>query len=269
MKRFIVLTLLLLFVGVTADAQSRLEHLTVKSEILGVEKNYSIYLPDGYDTSKERYPVLYLLHGAWGNHKSWNRDGGGEQPRITDEQIAAGKAVKMIVVMPDATGIGERRGGKNMGYFNVRNWAYEDFFFKEFIPHIDKTFRTIATKEGRAIAGLSMGGGQSWSIGLKHPEVFANIGIFSSGMFGGVLYKPFDLAVELPELLADPQAFNDNLDLFYISCGETDPRITHTKAAVEAMRENGAEIHFSAFPGGHEWQPWRKSLHELAQMLFK
>ena len=112
MKRLFVIAFVLLGSALSLQAQSRLEHLTVKSEILGVDKPYSVYLPDGYDSSTERYPVLYLLHGAWGNHKSWNRDGGGEQPRITDEMIAAGKAVKMIVVMPDATGIGPRRGGK-------------------------------------------------------------------------------------------------------------------------------------------------------------
>ena len=134
MKKIVLFALSLLAATVTVEAQSRLEHLTVKSEILGVEKSYSIYLPDGYDKSTERYPVLYLLHGAWGNHKSWNRDGGGEQPRITDEMIAKGEAVKMIVVMPDATGIGPRRGGKNMGYFNVRDWSYEDFFFSGVYP---------------------------------------------------------------------------------------------------------------------------------------
>ncbi|MBQ5854649.1 MAG: endo-1,4-beta-xylanase Z, partial [Alistipes sp.] len=172
MKRLFVFAFVLLGSALSLQAQSRLEHLTVKSEILGVEKPYSVYLPDGYDSSTERYPVLYLLHGAWGNHKSWNRDGGGEQPRITDVMIAAGKAVKMIVVMPDATGIGPRRGGKNMGYFNVRDWAYEDFFFQEFIPYIDQKFRTIASKEGRAIAGLSMGGGGSVVYAQRHPEMF-------------------------------------------------------------------------------------------------
>ena len=87
-------------------------------------------------------------------------------------------------------------------------------------------------------------------------------------MFGGVSYAPFDLEKELPEL-ADPKAFNSKLDVFYISCGETDPRITHTQKAVEAMKAKGAEVEFSAFPGGHEWQPWRKSLHEFAQKLWK
>ena len=174
MKRVSIFIISLLAVATAAQAQSRLEHLTVKSEILGVEKNYSVYLPDGYDKGDERYPVLYLLHGAWGNHKSWNRDGGGEQPRITDEMIAAGKAVKMIVVMPDATGIGARRGGKNMGYFNVSNWAYEDFFFQEFLPAMEKKYQAVGDKEHRAVMGLSMGGGGSTVYCQRHPDMFSS-----------------------------------------------------------------------------------------------
>ena len=113
MKKLITLIVLIFASVFAVKAQSQIKELTVKSEILGVEKTYSIYLPDGYEKSTERYPVLYLLHGAWGNHRSWCRDGGGEQPRITDEEIAAGRAKKMIVVMPDASGIGKKRGGKN------------------------------------------------------------------------------------------------------------------------------------------------------------
>ena len=177
----------------------------------------------------------------------------GKTDIIMDKLIAQNAAEPMLIVME----------------FGQSGGDFGRILIEETIPMIDAKYRTIADRKSRAMAGLSMGGGQSWSIGLKHPEVFANIGIFSSGMFGGVTYKPFDLAAELPELLADPDAFNANLDLFYISCGETDPRITHTKTAVEAMREKGADIHFTAFPGGHEWQPWRKSLHELVQMLFK
>ena len=123
-----------------------------------------------------------------------------------------------------------------------------------------------AQKGLMAMAGLSFGGGQSWSIGLKHPEVFSSIGIFSSGMFGGVgpgAYAPFSVESQLPELLADPAAFNAAHDVFYMSCGLGDPRIEHTRKAAEALKAAGAKVHFSAWPGGHEWQPWRKSLHEF------
>ena len=146
MKRLFVCVLSLFAVVAVAEAQSRLEHLTVKSEILGVEKSYSVYLPAGYDTSGERYPVLYLLHGAWGNHKSWNRDGGGEQPRITDEQIAAGNVVKMIVVMPDATGIGARRGSHKNHLKGPKKRTEEDD--KRFAQSFEKLVLVVRTQEG-------------------------------------------------------------------------------------------------------------------------
>ena len=110
------------------------------------------------------------------------------------------------------------------------------------------------------------------TIPMVHPEVFSSIGIFSSGMFGGVgpgAYAPFSVESQLPELLADPAAFNAAHDVFYMSCGLGDPRIEHTRKAAEALKAAGAKVHFTAWPGGHEWQPWRKSLHEFVQLLFK
>ena len=269
MKKFIILALLCLAVGATSQAQSRLEHLTVKSEILGVEKAYSVYLPDGYDTSAERYPVLYLLHGAWGNHKSWNRTGGGEQPRITDEQIAKGEAVKMIVVMPDATtGIGARRGGKNMGYFNVSNWAYEDFFFQEFIPHIDKTFRTIATKEGRAIAGLSMGGGGSVVYAQHHPEMFR--ACYSTSGLLDHRYRVVPTKVDEIEWLwsvahTSPVEFLRQLEKlrtvrWMLDCGDDDSLIQTNLDFYSEMKRAKVNVEFRVRDGVHDWKFWREAL---------
>ena len=273
MKKFIVLALLCLAVGATSQAQSRLEHLTVKSEILGVEKAYSVYLPDGYDSSAERYPVLYLLHGAWGNHKSWNRTGGGEQPRITDEQIAKGEAVKMIVVMPDATGIGERRGGKNMGYFNVSNWAYEDFFFQEFIPHIDKTFRTIATKEGRAIAGLSMGGGGSVVYAQHHPEMFR--ACYSTSGLLDHRYRVVPTKVDEIEWLwsvayTSPVEFLRHATAaeieklhtvrWMLDCGDDDSLIQTNLDFYSEMKRAKVNVEFRVRDGVHDWKFWREAL---------
>ena len=211
-----------------------------------------VYVPAEYDLKpKKRFPVLYLQHGGGEDETGWVRQG--KTDIIMDNLLADKKAEPMLIVME----YGQSRGD------------FSKILLEEVIPMIDSEYRTVAKPEGRAMAGLSFGGGQSWSIGLKHPEVFSNIGIFSSGMFGGVSYAPFDLQREAPELLENPKAFNDNLDVFYISCGETDPRIEPTKAAVELMRSKGAKVHFTAFPGGHEWQPWRKSLHEFVQMLWK
>ena len=213
-----------------------------------------VYVPAGYGTDPaKRYPVLYLQHGGGEDETGWTRQGHAD--RILDNLVAEGLAVPMLVVM-DYGQAGD----------------FSEILINELIPVIDRNFRTIPDAKHRAMAGLSFGGGQSWSIGLKHPEVFSSIGIFSSGMFGGVgrgAYAPFNVESQLPELLADKDAFNAAHDVFYISCGEGDPRITHTRAAAEALKAAGADVHFSAFPGGHEWQPWRKSLHEFVQMLFK
>lgn len=273
MKKIVVLALLCLALGATSQAQSRLEHLTVKSTILGKEKPFSIYLPDGYDTSNERYPVLYLLHGAWGNHKSWNRDGGGEQPRITDEQIAKGEAVKMIVVMPDATGIGARRGGKNMGYFNVQNWAYEDFFFQEFIPYIDQNFRTIATKEGRAIAGLSMGGGGSVVYAQHHPEMF-NACYSTSGLLDH-RYKLVDTPqdeiewrwsvaetspVEFLRHATAEQLEKLRTVRWMLDCGDDDSLIGTNLDFFTEMKREDVPVEFRIRDGVHDWKFWREAL---------
>ena len=213
-----------------------------------------VYVPAEYDSKPEkRYPVLYLQHGGGEDETGWARQG--KTDIILDNLIAAKKAVPMLIVMD---------------YGQAGDFA--EILLNETIPMIDSKYRTIADAKHRAMAGLSFGGGQSWSIGLKHPEVFSSIGIFSSGMFGGVgpgAYAPFSVESQLPELLADPAAFNAAHPVFYISCGEGDPRIEHTRAAAEALKEAGAKVQFTAWPGGHEWQPWRKSLNEFCQLIFK
>lgn len=115
-----------------------------------------------------------------------------------------------------------------------------------------------------------MGGGQSFYIGLRSPEVFANVGVFSTGMFGGIRgASNFDLEKEVPGILSDTKTFNKQFDVFFLSCGEQDPRIEYTRNIVKTMRDGGVEVRFNSYPGDHEWQVWRKSLHEFAQYLFK
>ena len=267
----------------TLSAQSQLRKLTLKSEILGVDKTYSIYLPDGYEKSGERYPVLYLLHGAWGTDNSWVKEKSGNMQAITDETIAKGEAQKMIVVMPDARGIGERNGGKNMGYFNVENWPYEDFFFQEFIPHIDKTFRTIASKEGRAIAGLSMGGGGSFVYAQRHPEMF-NAAYSTSGLLDH-RYRPkkidsyenigwyWSVAATSPvEYVRNASA--EELERlrsvrWMLDCGDDDGIIfTNLDFFIEMKREK-VPVEFRVRNGKHNWAFWRESLPLILNFSFK
>ncbi|MGA0987035.1 MAG: alpha/beta hydrolase, partial [Flavobacteriaceae bacterium] len=131
------------------------ETLTVKSSILKQERNYAIYLPDGYERSSRSYPVLYLLHGYTDNHTGWVQFG--EVQHLADQAIASGEATPMIIVMPDAD---TTRPGYTNSLDGKHN--YEDFFFNEFIPHIESTYRIRKEKRFRAIAGLSMGGGGSF-----------------------------------------------------------------------------------------------------------
>ena len=152
MKKHLLSALLAMCLVTTAFAQQGkvYETRTVKSKILGMERSYSIYLPAGYDEGDGSYPVLYLLHGLGDNHTGWVQFG--QVQYIADKAIAEGKSAPMIIVMPDADTV-------HKGYFNLLDgtYNYEDFFFKELIPHIEKTYRVRAESRYRAISGLSMG----------------------------------------------------------------------------------------------------------------
>lgn len=151
MKKHLLSALLAMCLVTTAFAQQGkvYETRTVKSKILGMERRYSIYLPAGYDEGDGSYPVLYLLHGLGDNHTGWVQFG--QVQYIADKAIAEGKSAPMIIVMPDADTV-------HKGYFNLLDgtYNYEDFFFQELIPHIEKTYRVRAESRYRAISGLSM-----------------------------------------------------------------------------------------------------------------
>ena len=127
------------------------------SAVLSTSVKYNVYLPDGYEKSSRTYPVVYLLHGLYGTYSDWQERGGVKG--IADELISSGDAVPMIIIMPNAGGA-DVHNIQN-GYFNVKDWAYEDFFFKEFIPAVEAKYHAIGDKGHRAVMGLSMGGGGS------------------------------------------------------------------------------------------------------------
>jgi len=282
MRKITTLIALILASVIAVQAQSQLKQVTIKSKILGAKKTYSIYLPDGYEKTGERYPVLYLLHGANGSHESWCRDGGGEQPRITDEEIVAGRAKKMIVVMPDAGGLGKKNGGKNMGYFNVEGWAYEDFFFQEFIPHIDQTYKTIASKEGRAIAGLSMGGGGAFVYAQRHPEMF-NAAYSTSGLLDHRFRAKIASSDMIPFYWSvaqtSPVEFVRNTTpqkiealrsvRWMMDCGDDDRIIFTNIDLFLEMKRRRVPVEFRVRDGKHNWYFWRKSLPEILQFSFR
>jgi enterochelin esterase family protein len=162
--------------------------------------------------------------------------------------------------------------GSAGGYSSGAMAAFKDEMINNIIPFIDKTYRTLTDAKNRALCGLSMGGGQSFYVGLANTDYFGSVGTFSSGIFGGIASptgKSFDAEKEMPGLLTKPQSYNEKLKLFYVSVGEQDPRVEFTKAAVKKFRESGLKVEYNSFPGDHEWQVWRKSIHDFASRVFK
>lgn len=279
--RRLFLTICAVVPALAVLAGGRIEQGSVKSEILGVEKHYAVYLPEGYDSSKENYPVLYLLHGATDTFMAWPERG--DMLRITDETLAVGDVRKMIVVMPDASGKGERNAGADMGYFNVKGWAYEDFFFQEFLPYIDGKYRTIASKEGRAISGLSMGGGGATVYAQHHPEVF-QASYSTSGLldlYDQLVQKPrpyYDIiwlwSVEqtspvdflrraTPEQIATLRTVRWMLD-----CGDDDRLIKTNLDYFIEMKQAGIPVELRIRDGKHNWVFWRESLPQILKFSF-
>lgn len=227
--------------------------------------NVLVYTPAGYDKSKESYPVLYLQHGGGEDETGWVNQG--KTNYILDNLISEGKANKMIIVMTNGT---FNVPGTRFGYSIEGIKPFETELTETLIPFIEKNFRVKKDAAHRALAGLSMGGGETFFAGLQHTELFAHLGIFSTGVFGGIRESAgFDAEKALPGLISQHDKYNKALTTFYISVGTDDPRITPTTKTVETMRAQGLNIQFNTFPGDHEWQVWRKSLHDFAQRIFK
>ena len=236
------------------------------SQVTGKTRHIMVYTPPGYDADQQqRYPVLYLQHGGGEDETGWTRQG--HANFILDNLIAAGKAQPMIVVMEKgyATRAGEpavpaERGRGDGG-------AFEDVVLKDLIPMIDAVYRTRADREHRAIAGLSMGGGQALRIGLTHLDTFSVVASFS-----GV--RDVDLKTSYDGVFADPAAFDKKVTLLYLHSGTVglDARI-HTSASnlYSVLQQSGIKnVVFRDAEGlAHEWQTWRYALHDFAPRLFR
>lgn len=235
------------------------------SELCGAWRPLYVYVPAGYDKGNRKYPVVYIQHGGGEDHRGWMQQG--LTANIMDNLIAEGKAVPMIVVSANSN---LNIPGVAGGYSREGMQPFRQELLENIIPFVEANYRVKKGPHNRAMCGLSMGGGQAFYIGLNEPDVFASVGHFSSGIFGGIQgAQAMDFENEVPGMISDTEGFNKAHDVYYVSCGEQDPRIGPTREAVERMREAGVEVVFESFPGDHEWQVWRKSLYSFAQMLFK
>ena len=168
MKKVISL-LLGLVVAAAALAQSKVVTESIRSKFLGCEQKFNVYLPAGYDAAR-CYPVIYLLHGLYGEYHDWQTQG--NMQTVADELIASGELLPVVIVMPNA-GNPDIHHYQN-GYFNVENWPYENFFFQELLPAVEKQYNCGGRKGARAIMGLSMGGGGSTVYAQRHPDLFSS-----------------------------------------------------------------------------------------------
>ncbi|MDR0845206.1 MAG: esterase family protein [Tannerella sp.] len=286
MKKLILNVVMLLGIASVAIAQQGgqvFETRTVKSDVLKMERKYAIYLPPGYNESDQSYPVLYLLHGSGDDHTGWVQFG--QVQHIADETIAAGKAARMIIVMPDGD-TGRR------GYFNdIRgDFNYEDFFFTELIPHIEKTYRVRIDRRYRAIAGLSMGGGGTIFYSLHHPELFAAAAPLSASTgnwnieeqkrrLGDAAQKATDAQIEtyfkrhsIEGILSN--ASKDDLDKikrvrWYVSCGDDDFLYEGNSLLHIAFRKSEIPHEYRVKDGGHTWTYWRMELPLVMEFVSK
>lgn len=248
--------------------QDETEEKSIKSDVLGVERYYSIYLPKSYTVDEDRtYPVLYLLHGVFGDHTDWVARG--HIRDVANRLIDGDKAVEMIIVMPDA-------GTEWDGYFNMDGWPYETFFFEEFIPHIEETYRVETDKENRALAGLSMGGGGATVYGQKYPEMFSTVYAMSALMTlgeGEGLNQEDPKFRELNRTVRENSAVNfvANADeetleqlnsiRWFVDCGDDDFLFDANIAFVEEMKKKGIPLQFRVRDGGHDWEYWHSALY--------
>jgi enterochelin esterase-like enzyme len=239
-----------------------------KSAVTGQTRHIRVYTPPGYDAEPaKKYPVLYLQHGGGEDETGWTKQG--HMNFILDNLIAAKKAVPMIVVMEKgyATKAGDQPAAPVPGR-GFGGGAFEDVVMKDLIPMIDATYRTVANRDHRAIAGLSMGSGQAMQIGLTHLDTFSAVGAFSG------VFRQGDPKAVFGGVFADPVAFDKKLNLLYLHSGDQglDEGI-HTAAERlhKMLRDGGAtNVVFRDAKGlGHEWQTWRIAFHDFAPRLFQ
>jgi enterochelin esterase family protein len=231
-----------------------------KSKVIGGETRWFwVYTPPAYEKERSRrYPVLYLLHGNNDTPAGWTMVANANF--ILDNLVAARQAASMIVVMPfgHATPYGGRgQDGRS------NNEVFEDYLLQDLIPHIEANYRVAAGRQNRAIAGLSMGGGQSLSIGFGHLDKFSAIGAFSAAV-------PADLEKRLESLVNDPKSGITSLQALFIGCGTADSLYVRSKRLSELFTGHKIVHTFRSTEGGvHNFTVWRKYLAEFAPVIFR
>ncbi|MHA4896298.1 alpha/beta hydrolase [Pedobacter sp. PWIIR3] len=239
-------------------AHGRVDTITYASKITGVNRRALVYTPPGY-SSQKKYPVLYLLHGIGGDELEWLR--GGSPQVILDNLYALKKVQPMIVVMPNGRAMKDDRPiGNVMAADKVAAFAaFEQDLLGDLIPYVESKYPVLKDRKNRAIAGLSMGGGQSLNFGLGNLNTFAWVGAFSAAP-----------NTKKPELLIpDADQLKKDLKLLWISCGASDGLLNISKATHDYLEQKGVPHVYFIEPGQHDFKIWKSSLYRFSQLLFK
>lgn len=242
----------------TNITHGNLDSISYASKTIGTKRKALVYTPPGFSKSK-KYPVLYLLHGIGGDEKEWLN--GGSPQVILDNLYADGKIEPMIVVMPNGRAMKDDRAtGNIMAPDKVQAFAtFEKDLLNDLVPFVEKKYRVIADREHRAIAGLSMGGGQSLNFGLGNLDKFAWVGGFSSAPNT----KPPQ------ELVPDANAAKEKIKLLFISCGASDGLISFSKRTHDYLQQNNIPHIYFIEPGVHDFKVWKNGLFMFSQLIFK
>ncbi len=283
LKRQIIVIIAFFIIGNVLAQQGIVDcSQVIKSEILNRDMPYSVFLPQGYEESNRPYPVLYLLHGWGGDHTNWVTKG--EVNRIASSLITKGDVPDMIVIMPD--------GIVNSNYINYydKSILWEDFFYEEFIPGVERKYRIMSNRRYRAIAGLSMGGNGALYHSIKHKDMFKTCYALSAAVRviepqeRGKEQKAFDLkrygpideegfpsnykkysVIEIIKAMDAHQIADSQVSfpLISLDCGDDDAFLTANTNLVQIMKEKNLPVELRVRDGGHNWEYWRTGL-ELA-----
>jgi enterochelin esterase-like enzyme len=250
------------FYAKTDVPHGKVEQATYKNQA-GVDKRMHVYLPPDY-SGDARYPVLYLNHGGGGDDSNWSSEDqkrGGNAQFIVDNLIAAGKAKRMIIVMPNTNSC-----ASYIPSAPHKDDSCTQDYLKDIIPYVDGHYRTKASRDYRALAGLSMGGFVVLHTGLPHLDTFSELYVYSSGHINPEDLKQFD--ENYAPLLKDPKT-NDLFRVpLYMAAGETDIALLNGQKDLALLNQYGIRNYWVLSSGGHEWPNWRRYLYQTAQIMF-
>lgn len=270
----IISTLTLSVFAQSKEPNSQILTDSLYSHILKDKREYNIYLPKSYSTDTIRkYPILYLLHGLDDTNKGWTERG--HVKDVMDQLVASEEVCEMIIVTPNAGG-NINKGSWN-GYFDMPGWRYETFFFSEFLPYIEKSYRIIGDKRHRAIAGLSMGGGGAIAYGQKHSNMFGIVYAMSALMTSPEIKKTEKDSIKKRILLyksvyendciryveeSDDMRKNELCSIkWFIDCGDDDFLFDSNIKFVQAMNRAKIPLELRVRDGGHTWEYWHSALY--------